>query len=139
MGERRATTHCRCGGPCFYCGDDLPGAHDHDHFPIPWRHGGRATVPTCRRCHILKDSTPLERWAPAGLEAVAIGLDDLPEAFVSAFADIVNGTPLAVDPGDAAEAVFAWVPHAKTPEARIALAKTFAAILDRDARARGNG
>lgn len=64
-----------CGGPCFYCGRSLSGAyHEHDHMPIPWRHGGKVGVPACVACHDLKDRSSLNDWTPAQLEAVAAGV-----------------------------------------------------------------
>ena len=58
---------CDCGGPCFYCGRALSsGRHEHDHFPLPVRHGGSETVPACRECHTLKDRT----W-PLGVRETA--------------------------------------------------------------------
>ena len=47
---------------CFYCEVDLANRHEHDHFPIPGRHGGEVTVPSCINCHDLKDRTALKNW-----------------------------------------------------------------------------
>lgn len=46
---------------CFYCRAVL-GRHEHDHFPIPGRHGGTQIVPCCDNCHTLKDRLPLDKW-----------------------------------------------------------------------------
>jgi hypothetical protein len=43
---------------CFYCGRLVSPRHEHDHFPIPRRAGGIATVPACINCHDLKDRFP---------------------------------------------------------------------------------
>lgn len=51
---------------CFYCRMPLGGFHEHDHAPIPQRHGGIDTVPSCVNCHNLKDRLPLNNW-PAEL------------------------------------------------------------------------
>lgn len=44
---------------CFYCRMPLGGFHEHDHAPIPARHGGVDTLPVCVNCHNLKDRLPL--------------------------------------------------------------------------------
>jgi hypothetical protein len=69
----RTCSGCACGGPCAYCGEAIDGWHEHDHFPIPWRHGGRETVPACFRCHSLKDRLTTEYWPPASIEAAVAG------------------------------------------------------------------
>lgn len=57
---------------CFYCETALAHRHEHDHFPIPGRHGGEVTVPTCLNCHDLKDRIALKNWRPDVLvEALA--------------------------------------------------------------------
>lgn len=40
---------------CFYCGDRHN--REWDHFPSPWRAGGRQVVPSCVHCHRLKTHT----------------------------------------------------------------------------------
>lgn len=35
----------------------LPMRHEHDHMPIPARHGGNITHCVCMNCHELKDRT----------------------------------------------------------------------------------
>lgn len=47
---------------CFYCDQPLARWHEHDHYPIPKRHGGTHVEPVCINCHSLKDRQPLERW-----------------------------------------------------------------------------
>src|SRR4051812_33179516 len=73
--KSRSRSNCVCGGPCFYCAADLADVrHQHDHFPMPWRHGGRQTVPACGRCHSLKDRVAIYNWPPSALEAADAGL-----------------------------------------------------------------
>lgn len=55
--------HCTSCHACFYCSAILSPRHEHDHFPIPVRAGGEATVPTCLNCHDLKDRVPLADWS----------------------------------------------------------------------------
>jgi hypothetical protein len=40
----------------------LPPRHEHDHFPVPARHGGALTVPICLSCHDFKDRVPAYNW-----------------------------------------------------------------------------
>jgi hypothetical protein len=55
--------HCPGNCPaCFYCETPLATRHEHDHFPLPKRAGGEATVPTCLNCHDLKDRMLLANW-----------------------------------------------------------------------------
>lgn len=69
------TTSALCPGDCascFYCEANLAPRHEHDHFPIPGRHGGDITVPACVNCHDLKDRVALKNWRVEVLvEAVA--------------------------------------------------------------------
>lgn len=37
----------------------LAQRHEHDHAPVPARHGGTQTFCVCVNCHDLKDRTPL--------------------------------------------------------------------------------
>lgn len=53
-------TRVSCG-TCFYC-DSPVTRHEHDHAPIPQRHGGAVTVVACIMCHSLKDRHPMEKW-----------------------------------------------------------------------------
>jgi len=50
----RSKSECT-GDPCLYCDMPLLSAHEHDHFPIPYRHGGTQTFCVCFNCHDLKD------------------------------------------------------------------------------------
>jgi hypothetical protein len=71
----RTVSQCRCGGPCFYCRESLIDvAHEHDHFPVAHRHGGRLTVPACKRCHRIKEREFLHVWSPAALGSLEEGL-----------------------------------------------------------------
>jgi hypothetical protein len=47
---------------CFYCEQPLSSRHEHDHFPVPGRHGGIATVPACVNCHDRKDRMSFADW-----------------------------------------------------------------------------
>lgn len=47
---------------CVYCGSGLSSRHEHDHFPIPKRHGGEEVYPVCLNCHDLKDRIRLDDW-----------------------------------------------------------------------------
>lgn len=71
---KRSRSGCKCGGPCFYCARPLHGPHDHDHAPIPLRHGGRETVPSCKDCHSLKDRVLFWYWSPETMAAAHAGL-----------------------------------------------------------------
>lgn len=44
---------------CLYCDMPLSPRHEHDHFPIPFRHGGTQVFCVCVNCHDLKDRTNL--------------------------------------------------------------------------------
>lgn len=63
---------------CFYCdaiftiSSSAPG----DHFPVPKRLGGTATVPCCRECHSLKDRIGLGDWS---WPMIAKVLNDFPK------------------------------------------------------------
>ncbi len=52
---------------CFYCDARLSSRHEHDHMPVPARHDGEETVPTCLNCHDLKDRLTLSNWAPEAM------------------------------------------------------------------------
>lgn len=47
---------------CAFCDEFLQNRHEHDHFPIPKRHGGTEVVPVCLRCHDMKDRIPIYEW-----------------------------------------------------------------------------
>jgi hypothetical protein len=63
---------------CFYCGRFLSPRHEHDHFPIPRRAGGTATVPACIDCHDLKDRFPVFAWPVHSLVPVFNGCESRP-------------------------------------------------------------
>jgi hypothetical protein len=63
-GSARREVACACAA-CFYCGAPLSSRHEHDHYPVPQRHGGDRTVPACLNCHDLKDRLPLREWPAA--------------------------------------------------------------------------
>lgn len=63
-----------CTAHCFYCGALLAKQHEHDHFPVPRRHGGDRVVCACVNCHSLKDREPLDRWNPDAAEDVLLNL-----------------------------------------------------------------
>lgn len=48
---------------CYYCERQI-GWHEHDHFPLPRRVGGKRTVPACVDCHALNDRITLQNWPP---------------------------------------------------------------------------
>lgn len=60
-GKSRHVVACSCRA-CFYCGSPLSSRHEHDHYPVPKRHGGDRTVPACLNCHDLKDRLSLKDW-----------------------------------------------------------------------------
>jgi hypothetical protein len=65
------------GENCLYCGAILSTRHEHDHFPIPKRHGGTQVWPVCLNCHDLKDRLDLRNWEPGML---LDGFESLPPA-----------------------------------------------------------
>jgi hypothetical protein len=145
---------------CFYCDRLLiHGRLERDHFPIPARHGGTETVPSCVECHSLKDRTTpvgvtrdgaIDQQAMTAILAgsrtasAAVAFRDgetVPLATYAlwqrtqAWADPADVTwpavDLLVDELDAlAELVTSTVPQCTTPEARINLAWFFTAYLD---------
>jgi hypothetical protein len=57
---------------CAYCEAVLSPRHEHDHAPVPKRHGGKQTIPVCINCHDLKDRMNPRDWdAEAMREALA--------------------------------------------------------------------
>ena len=86
---------------CFYCDTPIsPGEFQRDHFPVPKRHGGMATVIACKNCHSLKDRIPFDRWPSV-------------EAVVESFAGLERTD---------------WA--AMPPLTRLAVAKMISMILD---------
>lgn len=55
------SARCACQ-QCFYCDAQLSVRHEHDHYPLPARVGGKETVPACINCHDLKDRVALKNW-----------------------------------------------------------------------------
>lgn len=53
------------GESCGYCGCTLSSRHEHDHFPVPKRHGGEEVIPICLNCHDLKDRINFNDWNPS--------------------------------------------------------------------------
>ena len=51
-----------CDERCIYCDGVLATRHEHDHFPVPKRSGGEATVCACINCHDIKDRQLLRDW-----------------------------------------------------------------------------
>jgi hypothetical protein len=151
----RATSNCDCGGPCFYCHRAL-GKHDHhhDHFPVPYRHGGEETVPACRECHRQKEGAPIDDQAV--LEAAVRGMAGLPALWVVGDDLEAERVPLIVCwlyehirhpvvAGDGpywlqtvegeARTILEEIAGCSTPEARIWLAHVFTFYLDQLDRA----
>lgn len=65
MGRRICKTCEREGfdsPTCCYCGAPLSTRHEHDHFPVPKRHGGKEVYPVCINCHDLKDRLDFRNW-----------------------------------------------------------------------------
>lgn len=134
----RGRRKCACGGPCFYCRRPLDGAHDHDHFPIPHRHGGRKTVPACTHCHHVKDRVKIARWSEATMQAVADGTGRWAMLALTAIAGAYRGSdepppPLADEGEDVEEHIERVVADCSTAEARIFAAVTFNLALDAEA------
>ena len=59
----RTCVYCDCA---YSTSRSAPG----DHFPIPKRHGGTATVDCCVQCHSLKDRMKLDDWNGAMISKV---------------------------------------------------------------------
>ena len=132
---RRTRRNCDCGESCFYCGDPVRrGMHEHDHFPMPWRYGGRETVPACRGCHTSKDRS-LEWMSPAAMDAACRGLSKR-AGFVLAAVTVAlrDGTECFGDAPDTAQVVRELVESCTTAEARIAMAAVLMSALDHDER-----
>lgn len=48
---------------CYYCERSTKGRRtEQDHWPVPARHGGTATVTACIDCHDRKDRYSLGHW-----------------------------------------------------------------------------
>ena len=72
-----AVVKCGCQN-CFYCGAHLSSRHEHDHFPIPKRHGGTETVSSCLNCHDLKDRLPFDQWPQGMIEELMFAMTFAP-------------------------------------------------------------
>jgi hypothetical protein len=59
-----------CQDRCLYCRMPLAPKHEHDHYPLASRHGGRKTICACVNCHTLKDRIRLRDWPDRGWAAV---------------------------------------------------------------------
>lgn len=136
MQSRRSRSNCRCAEPCYWCGEQVDDHHDHDHFPLPHRHGGNHTVPSCQRCHSLKDRYPITRWAPAAQASIEAGMPLEAQYAIGMLAGVVQGDEIEIgDVAATAELVARLVRTCTTPEARIALAISFNYALDFERRA----
>ena len=67
----------------LYCNRFLSPRHEHDHFPLPRRAGGIATVPACIDCHDLKDRYPNFAWPVYLLGSIFKGSEPLQCSFSS--------------------------------------------------------
>lgn len=131
-GRRRR--RCECAGACFYCDEPLE-RHEHDHFPIPWRHGGREVVPACHSCHSLKDRRLWHQWTPGTVDAAQAGASRRAQRLMGLLygAIVDQGEPYAIGRSreQARDLMLASVrDECSTPEARIALAQMFNVVLD---------
>lgn len=130
--KSRSWSNCKCGKPCFYCGEAIDGRHQHDHMPIPWRHGGRETVPACNLCHSLKDRRrALHAWPPASQRAAAAGMSWSALLLSSMLLDITRD-PFS-EPYDLnleRDQALALIQRCTTCEARIYAARLVCLVLD---------
>lgn len=55
---------------CFYCGALITRNGKGDHFPVPSRAGGTATVPCCESCHDMKDRFNINDWPQDWIDKV---------------------------------------------------------------------
>jgi hypothetical protein len=121
----RTRSGCKCGSPCFYCGSDLAGRyHEHDHFPLPWRHGGRTTVPACGDCHDMKDRISFLDWSDLKFTAA---VDDMPRTAVISLMLLRSGVLVG---DDGPELLTDQARKCEGVEARIAFAKFIGLALD---------
>lgn len=158
--ERRGTRHrfCRAedcdsaprsrpnrevGHKCFYCGRVLlPGRFERDHFPRPWRHGGRRAVPVCLECHTLKDRIPVlddehflaaveEGWKPLAGVYVRSG-ERVPFIVALLWERIQAAERFGVDDewDDPGPVVEDQIVRCTTAEARIWIARLFVLYLE---------
>ena len=128
---------------CFYCDRFLSPRHEPDHFPIPRRAGGIATVPVCIDCHDLKDRFPLFSWpatliaptlngcdSPQALELlVAIG-DSMPERYRARIPLDESSVPIRPLKNWSTDDFIDAVLAASTTEARLSLAQALSCSWD---------
>ncbi len=128
----RSKSNCKCGKPCFYCGRPLHGAHEHDHMPIPHRHGGAETVSACKDCHDLKDRLGFWCWPATAMDAANAGVVGDAQHFVMMLAAGAQDPDfdLSIDRDNA----LACVRSCTTREARIYVAQLVCLALDDQAR-----
>jgi hypothetical protein len=135
----RSRSNCKCVGPCFYCGEPINGAHQHDHMPFPWRHGGRETVPSCSSCHNLKDRRRwLQAWPPASQRAAAEGMSASGTFLIAMFNESV-ADPFS-EPFDldiTRDQALGVIQACTTCEARVFMARGICLILDEAKRLAG--
>lgn len=126
----RSRKNCTCGLPCFYCLKPQAGRHDHDHFPVPWRHGGRNTVPTCHRCHDLKDRVGIGDWPEDAQQAAGAGLATHAEHVLRFIIGRTDDDEYQWTAEDGA-VILRAILKCTTAEARIMVAQTAYSLLDR--------
>ncbi len=110
---------------CFYCARFTRNP-EQDHAPVPKRHGGTTTVVACQHCHNLKDRLNPSSWSPAELDGLKRGSTRLSECVLGACLAAAQGQDIVLNEGSMLRAAATC----STPEARIAVFKTFAFALD---------
>lgn len=65
-----------CSEQCLYCDVGLSVRHEHDHTPVPKRHGGKTTECVCLNCHDLKDRMDLDQWPMPAISNLFKGLNE---------------------------------------------------------------
>lgn len=138
----RGRSNCKCAASCAYCFTDLDGVkHDHDHFPRPWRHGGRTVTATCKRCHSKKDRHEFRSWTDVERYSIIEGIRNGDTATIEAlqgdvvvahFLEVFRGAPLNPEWADGSKDtdLIALIGALATPAARIALARIVCLALD---------
>lgn len=130
---RRSASSCQVCTRCAYCGEPV-GHHDHDHVPIPYRHGGREVVPACADCHRLKDYLSFEKWGQIAQHAAAVGTQGsaVPLLHLLVAARTDPGYDVHIDRDTALQAIN----DCTTTEARLSTAQLIAFALDEAKRRR---
>jgi hypothetical protein len=131
--QKRGARNCRACTICAYCAT-IDGPHDHDHAPIPWRHGGREVIPSCVR---LKDRIHITRWPPASHDALQAGTQGF-ALLVSQLCAAMRDSP-DCDPGIPRDAALRALNACTTAEARIGVARMVAISLDVAEQRRASG